>query len=39
LVKVYPLIPQMRNNKMRRIHEPNVFTSFPWLVDMRRHSN
>jgi hypothetical protein len=27
-VKVYPLIPQMRNNKIRRIHEPNVFTSF-----------
>jgi hypothetical protein len=39
LVKEYPLIPQMRNNKIRKIHEPNVFTSFPWMVDMRRHLN
>jgi hypothetical protein len=28
LVKVYPLIPQIRNNRIRRIHEPNMFTSF-----------
>ena len=38
-VKVYPLIPQITNNRIRRIHEPNAFTSFPWLDDMRRHSN
>jgi hypothetical protein len=38
-VKVYPLIPQMRNNKIRRIHKPNVFTSFPCIDDMRRHFN
>jgi len=28
-IRVYPLIPQIRNNKIRRIHEPNLFTSFP----------
>jgi hypothetical protein len=28
-VKATPLMPQMRNNKIRRIHEPIVFTSFP----------
>ena len=38
-VKVYPLIPQMRNNKIRRIHEPNLFTSFPCMIGLRRHFN
>jgi hypothetical protein len=33
LVNKYPLTPQMRNNKIRRIHEPNLFTSFPWIND------
>jgi hypothetical protein len=38
-IRAYPLIPQMRNNKIRRIHEPIVFTSFPCIDDMRRHYN
>jgi hypothetical protein len=28
-IKVYPLIPQTRNNKIRRIHKPKLSTSFP----------
>jgi hypothetical protein len=38
-VKVYPLIPQMRNNTIRRIHKPNMLTSFPWINDIRKHFN
>jgi hypothetical protein len=31
--KVYPPIPQITNNKIRRTHEPNVFTPFhAWMT-------
>jgi hypothetical protein len=35
--KANPPIPQMMNNKIRRTHEPNVFTPFPCMDDVKRH--